>query len=198
MKPVFSLAVLATTFVTVVECGDKTIVFAPALMPFTDRHDPSNIQPSTNISLHYASNTTSYSNSNINVTHALKVPSVVLENIASVVSVDCTSDSVAVTFNDSSIFELSQRSWNASEPFIMVTNHLGDCDVELERGIFLATSLSWSNESLVCTASSQAVNVSSAAGKIVTTQFWMWTNILQLQPKSILVVSTALLSQKEI
>jgi hypothetical protein len=85
--------------------------------------------------------------------------------VASVSSVICSADSVAVTFNDSSVFEATEAAWTAEGTFVLVTNHLGDCDVELERGMFLVKSLTWSNASLVATAKSQVANISTVAGK---------------------------------
>jgi hypothetical protein len=166
MKSTLSLAVAVAAFVLGAECGNETIVFSPALIHHTDRHDLSHIHPASNVSLHYASNTTTSENTNINVTHTMKYPAVLLEQIASVTRVDCSADSVAVTFNDSSIFEATQVSWSGEGAFVLVTNHLGDCDVELERGMFLVKSMSWNNESLVATASSELSNVSSVAGEL--------------------------------
>jgi hypothetical protein len=47
----------------------------------------------------------------------------------------------------------------------MITNHLGDCDPELQRGFFLVGSISYDNITLVATASSSMTNVSNTAGK---------------------------------
>ena len=165
MKSTLSLAVAVAALVIGAECRNKTTVFAPALMPHTDRHDLSHIHPTSNVSLHYASNTTDAGNTSINVTHTMRYPAVLLEQIASVSSVDCSAESVAVTFNDSTVFEATERAWSSEGTFVMVTNHLGDCDVELERGMFLVKGLSFNNDSLVITANSQMSNVSSVAGK---------------------------------
>ena len=165
MKSTLSFAVAIAALVVGAECRNQTTVFAPAHMPHTDRHDLSHIQPASNITLHYASNTTNAGNAGINVTHTMRYPTVLLEQIASVSSVDCSADSVAVTFNDSTAFEATQTAWSSEGTFVMVTNHLGDCDVELERGMFLVKGLSFNNDSLVVTASSQISNVSSVAGK---------------------------------
>ena len=91
--------------------------------------------------------------------------------VASVSSVKCSADSVAITFNDSSVFEATEAAWSAEGTFVLITNHLGDCDVELERGMFLVNSLTWSNVSLVATAKSQVANISSVAGKSLATLY---------------------------
>lgn len=167
MKSTLSFAFAVAALAVGVECRNKTTLFAPVLAPHTDRHDLSHIYPASNISLHYASNTTVSGNSNINVTHTMKYPAVLLEQIASVSSVDCSTDSVAVTFNDSTVFEATEASWSAEGTFVLVTNHLGDCDAELERGMFLVRSLSFNKAALVATASSELSNISSVAGKFV-------------------------------
>ena len=45
------------------------------------------------------------------VNNTMKYPTVVLEDIASIINVDCTADSVAVTFNDTTTFEKAQSAW---------------------------------------------------------------------------------------
>ena len=80
MKSVLSLAVAVAALVVGAECRNKTTIFAPSLMPNTDRHDLSHIYPSPNVSLHYAPNTTAVGNTNINVTHTMKYPAVLLEH----------------------------------------------------------------------------------------------------------------------
>jgi hypothetical protein len=183
MKSTLSLAVAVMLLVVSTECRNKTTVFAPALMPHIDRHDLSHIHPSSNVSLHYASNTTTSGNTDINITHTMRYPAVLLEQIASVSSVDCSAHSVAVTFNDTSIFEATQVSWSGEGTFVLVTNHLGDCDVELERGMFLVKSLSWNNESLVAIASSELSNISTLASKFSPDLEAIPPNSIQLQLK---------------
>ena len=79
MKSILSLAVAVTALVVGAECRNKTTVFAPSLMPNIDRHDLSHIYPSPNVSLHYTSNRSVVRNTNINVTHTMKYPAVLLE-----------------------------------------------------------------------------------------------------------------------
>jgi len=162
-----AILAVATSVVSTAYATVPATIFAPAPMLNKDRHDPAEVQPSTTASLHYASNLTNNQDSNINITHTMKYPTVILENVASVVSVDCDAVSVAVTFNDSSIFETTQTAWDTVGDFVLITNHLGDCDVELERGYFLVQSLSFDNTTLVATASSEKSNVSSVAGELL-------------------------------
>ena len=65
MKSTISLGVAVAAFVLGAECRNKKIVFSPALMQHTDRHGLSHIHLASNISLHYASNTTTSGNTNI-------------------------------------------------------------------------------------------------------------------------------------
>lgn len=47
----------------------------------------------------------------------------------------------------------------------MITNHLGDCDVELERGFFTVEAITFDNATMIATASSTRNNVSETASK---------------------------------
>lgn len=107
-------AVVAVTDTTTASAASTTAnattnVFAPVVNPALDRHDLSHVIPHYNVSLYYASNTTTDSSMKIN--HTMIYPTVVLEQIAYISNVDCTSSSVAVTFNDSSVFETTQAAW---------------------------------------------------------------------------------------
>jgi hypothetical protein len=144
---------------------NTTKLFGPALAPGVDLHSITNVVPQANVSLFYGSNLTN--TASVNVNHTMRYPTVLLEHIASIISVDCSVDSVAMTFNDSSVFETTQAAWIADGTVVFVTNHLGDCDPELERGFFLSSSLSFDNTTLIATASSSKANISSIAGKLV-------------------------------
>ncbi|KAF4634840.1 hypothetical protein G7Y89_g3256 [Cudoniella acicularis] len=160
MKPSFGLTLIASAALVVADdCDCGPSLFGPAPIP-VDTHSAARVVPVTELALPYNSNTSS---THVNVNHTMRYPSVVLETIASVVGVDCSATSVQMTFNDSSIFDATQATWTAEGNFVLVTNHLGDCDAELERGFFLVNSLSWDNSTLVCTASSSKANVSTTA-----------------------------------
>lgn len=96
------------------------------------------ITPTTNVTLLYSGvvdTTAMYAQ--INATMAY--PSVLLEDIGSVVSVDCSTESVNVTFDSAADFALATAAWGSSA-FVLFTNHLGDCDTENERGLYLVES----------------------------------------------------------
>ena len=182
MKTVFSLVALAATVSVVTgDCtpndtveavvnaptlppSNATNVFAPGPAPGVDRHNIAHVVPQANVSLFYDSNTTTGA---IHVNHKMKYPTVLLEQIASITNVDCSSDALAITFNDSSVFATTQAAWTADGTVVFVTNHLGDCDPELERGFFVSRSLSFDNATLIATASSAKANVSSTAGELI-------------------------------
>jgi hypothetical protein len=73
-------------------------VFAPALAPGIDTHSLTYVVPQTNVSLFYGSNVTETASTRVN--HTMRYPTVLLEQIASVISVDCSNTSVVVTFNN--------------------------------------------------------------------------------------------------
>ncbi|KAH7319241.1 hypothetical protein BKA65DRAFT_97374 [Rhexocercosporidium sp. MPI-PUGE-AT-0058] len=141
---------------------NTTELYIPAKKPRFDRHDLKNVVPSKNTSCYYSANSTSGS---MVVNNTMKYPTVVLEDIASIINVDCTADSVAVTFNDTTTFKKAQSVWAAASnaTMVLITNHLGDCDAELERSYFLTNSVSFDSDTLVATASSQAANISTVA-----------------------------------
>jgi hypothetical protein len=86
---------------------------------------------------------------------ALKNPAVVLEHIETVIKVDCSPDSLAVTFNNSAAFADALKNWDVEGDFILITNHMGDCDAEFERGFFLAKTITSSNLTITVAASKE-------------------------------------------
>lgn len=143
---------------------DTTNVFAPIPAPYVNTQDNACLTPKENVSLYYASNITA--DSSMVVNHTMALPAVLLEEIASISNVDCTPSSVAVTFNDSSVFAAARSAWTTDGTIVLITNHLGDCDPELERSFFVVDSLSFDNKTLVATASSLKSNVSSTVGEL--------------------------------
>lgn len=162
--------------------ANTTNLFAPAPAPGVDTHDIAYVVPQANVSLYYGSNITT--SASVNINHTMKYPTVVLEQIASIISVDCSNTSVAMTFNNSNVFATTQAAWIADGTMVFITNHLGDCDPILERSFFLSSSLSFDNVTLTATASSVKANVSSTAGKSSLSRTDNDTDNGQLSPKS--------------
>ncbi len=89
--------------------NNATEVYAPLPRPHLDRHDNRYIVPQKNVSCYYTANNTA--DGHMDVNHTMKYPTVMLEQIADIINVDCTSDSVAVTFSDTTVFEKAQSTW---------------------------------------------------------------------------------------
>jgi hypothetical protein len=138
-------------------------VVLPVLDPSVNTAAIENVIPTTDVTLSYANATDSAPC--LNVTLAMKAPTVLLEAVASISVVDCSPTSVDVTFTSADAFSAAQDSWPITGNFTLITNHMGDCDLELERGFFYVTSLTWSTTNLTATARSTAQNISAAAGE---------------------------------
>ncbi|KKY36371.1 putative isoamyl alcohol [Diaporthe ampelina] len=76
----------------------------------------------------------------VSVNLLMRHPAVTLEDIDDVAAVDCIGQTrVAVTFSDKGAFDEALTAWSGlNDSFVMVTNHQGDCDAELERSFFVA------------------------------------------------------------
>ncbi|POS70678.1 hypothetical protein DHEL01_v210927 [Diaporthe helianthi] len=76
----------------------------------------------------------------VSVKLLMQHPSVILEDIDDITAVDCMGQSqVAITFSDKEAFDEALADWTGlHDSFVMITNHKGDCDSELERSFFVA------------------------------------------------------------
>jgi hypothetical protein len=117
--------------------------------------------PSTHITLNYGLDGVSL----VNVSLAMNYPAVLLEEVNAVVNVACTASSVTVTFADTQTFDKTVAEWNGLDDFVLITNHLGACDVEYERGMFLVDFVAWDNAALTVTANAHKEEVAQVAGK---------------------------------
>ncbi|RHZ64377.1 hypothetical protein CDV55_106433 [Aspergillus turcosus] len=139
------------------------------LYPTVLRRDTAaaSIEPVSAISLYYeAVNSTSIG---AVVQADLQLPSIVLEDVHDISSVTCSAERVTVTFNSTTTFHQANTSWPSSH-LLLVTNHLGNCDAEAERGIYHAASLSFDHSTLTITASTSKTNLQEQA-KTVTIAF---------------------------
>ncbi|KAL5315328.1 hypothetical protein ACEPPN_016195 [Leptodophora sp. 'Broadleaf-Isolate-01'] len=110
------------------------------------------ITPKTDIILRYASiNATEEMTASINAT--MKYPSVLLEDIDSVSKVDCSDTSVSITFNNQADYDETSKDWPASD-FVLFTNHLGDCDTDNQRGLYIVNSVTRDDKTLTVVAAS--------------------------------------------
>ncbi|GAQ05466.1 hypothetical protein ALT_2787 [Aspergillus lentulus] len=139
------------------------------LYPSVLRRDTTaaSIEPVSAISLYYEA--VNSSSIGALVQADLQLPSIVLEDVNDLSSVTCTADSVTVTFNSTTTFNQAYTSWPRSD-LLLVTNHLGHCDAEAERGIYHAASLLFDASTLTMTATTSKTNLQGQA-KTVTIAF---------------------------
>ncbi|KZL84543.1 isoamyl alcohol [Colletotrichum incanum] len=143
---------------------NTTHTFGPSAGPGIDTKDPVNIVPATNVSLHYSATETEEQGS-IDMTLAFNNPAVVLEHVDAVKSVVCADDELTVAFSDAGAFNEAVKDWSESEEgFILITNHLGNCDAEFERGFFLATGLKSNDDELSITVAASKEELTNIAG----------------------------------
>lgn len=125
-----------------------------------------NISPEKNLSLAWQ---TPDMASLVAVTLGMQHPAVVLEDISDVTAVDCTGNaSVSVTFNNTDAYNEALSSWSGlNDSFVLVTNHLGDCDAEIERSFFVADTdtLASYEGNLTIIAKAEKKDVYSTASK---------------------------------
>lgn len=122
------------------------------------------IAPSSNVQLHYG--TDGHSLANVSLT--MHRPAVLLENIASVVNVVCSDTAVVVEFNNSEAFASAVAHWVPSPSLVLVTNHQGNCDAELERGFFVTDAIEALNSYLILVAWANKTNVNETSGTYIT------------------------------
>ncbi|KAK1984727.1 hypothetical protein LZ30DRAFT_585594 [Colletotrichum cereale] len=165
---------------------NTTHTFGPSTGPGVDTKDPLNIVPATNISLHYGAAAaaaatpatgamgamgaeSTETQGSIDMTLAFKNPAVVLEHVEAVAAVVCADDELTVAFSDADAFRSAVRDWTASADegggFVLITNHLGNCDAEFERGFFLATGLAADEDALSVTVAASKEELADIAGE---------------------------------
>jgi hypothetical protein len=151
---------------------NTTSTLSPIPAPNVNIADPVHISPAQNVSLYYGLNSTA-DPSLVNITLSMNYPAIVLENIEPVIGVDCSNDSVAVTFNNTDSFNDALQQWTLDGNLIMITNHMGDCDAEFERGFFLVDSVaSNKTNTIVATASKQQLDaIARKHAMIITTEY---------------------------
>ncbi|OHE94079.1 hypothetical protein CORC01_10654 [Colletotrichum orchidophilum] len=145
---------------------NTTHTFGASVAPGIDTKDPVNIVPATNVSLYYAATDTQQQGS-IDMKLALKNPAVVLDHVDAVSNVVCGDDELTVSFSSADAFDKAVQGWSeaAKDGFILITNHMGNCDAEFERGFFLATGLTSSKDALAVTVAASKEELTNIAGE---------------------------------
>lgn len=136
----------------------SNVTLSPVVVNNTDSAANS-LTPQANVTLSYGLNGTDY----LNVTVTTSSGAVKLETIESLASVDCSPDSVSLTFANADSLNSAYSEWSTHEELVLVTNNLGDCDTELERGFFLASGFASYEANLTLVASAEKKNVSDIA-----------------------------------
>lgn len=120
------------------------------------------IVPQPNITLNYGLDNSS---ATVNVTLITNYDGVLLEAIANLSTVDCSSDSVSITFTNAAYLAAAHTSWSSYDKLLLVTNHVGDCDSEFDRGFFVSSTFQSFESNLTLIAGVQKVNVSDITCK---------------------------------
>lgn len=125
------------------------------------RADEAAVAPTTSVNLDYGLD----SEPMVHVELEMQIPTVLLEDVASIKNVSCSSGSLSVFFTTSDGFEAAVATWVGKGDLVFFTNHLGGCDAEVERGIFKVNKVSGDKETLTILAQAEKKDVASTAGK---------------------------------
>lgn len=136
---------------------NATVVSNVTLSPIPVPLKPDCLIPQTNVSLDYGLNNTDLAA--VNVTLFTSYPTILLETISNLTAVDCSSDSVAITFNNAQDLDEAYSQWSSHEKLLLITNHMGDCDTEFERGFFVAGTYTTDTSSLSLTVTAEKTDV---------------------------------------
>lgn len=175
----YALGLATAMLVSVAASQNVTTNLGPVMDPGCDVKKLANIVPTNVVALNYGSSGESL----VNVTLHLETPGVLLEQIEDISDVVCSNETVVVTFNSSTAFNAAVAEWSASDSLILFTNHLGNCDVEEERGVFLASSITSDNSTLAITALSEKKDVASTACKWEIGTLCLHEVTLRLMPR---------------
>ncbi|KAF5717937.1 hypothetical protein FMUND_5481 [Fusarium mundagurra] len=147
---------------------NTTATFLPKPPAKVDLSNPENAVPKKNISMSYgdvekprnqtftALNTTAPKGA-IDMDLVMNHPAVVLDHIDAIVSVECTADSVKVQFGKSAAFEKAIDTWSDDEPFILITNNMGNCKTDIGQAFYLVDGVTTDkgDKTITCHAAEQ-------------------------------------------
>lgn len=174
------MAASALAFLTVLSVGnasphtrrtmaalDVTTYNTTTLTPIADPDTDSaldSIVPSTGVTLFYGS-ADEQNSGLVNMTLSTNTVAVALEYIQSIAGVACADDSLTITFTTEDSFTSAISEWSLDETLLMITNHMGNCDTEFERGFFQVDSIQSDASTYTIVASAASANISSIAGQ---------------------------------
>lgn len=133
------------------------------------------LAPASNFTVSYGVNETNF----VNITFTTESGAVVLEDIDTLTAVDCAVDTVSLTFATVADLAAAYASWSAYDQLVLITNHLGNCDPEVERGFFLAGDFTILPANNTLLASAERCNVSDVA-----CEFFSCSTFCKVPPKS--------------
>jgi hypothetical protein len=147
---------------------NTTATFLPKPPAKVDLSNPENAVPKKNISMSYGDvekprnqtfptlNTTAPKGA-IDMDLVMNHPAVVLDHIDAIVSVECTVDSVKVQFGKSAAFEKAIDTWSDDEPFILITNNMGNCKTDIGQAFYLVDGVTTDkgDKTITCHAAEQ-------------------------------------------
>jgi hypothetical protein len=117
--------------------------FHPRPRPGADTANRANLVPTRDVELAYLCDDDDVAG-NINMRLAMNRPAVVLEEVDAISGAACGDDFVTVSFADADALAEALADWTDADMrdgFFIVTNDLGNCDEEFERGFFLASDV---------------------------------------------------------
>ncbi|KAH7347453.1 hypothetical protein B0T11DRAFT_322196 [Plectosphaerella cucumerina] len=129
------------------------------------RADDESVAPSKSVGLDYGVDTDPL----VHVDLDMQQPAVLLEDVASIDAVLCANESISISFTSGEGFEAAVATWANKGDLVFFTNHLGGCDTEDERGVFLVSRISGDVETLTIVAHAEKKDVASTAANTAIT-----------------------------
>ncbi|KAL8369575.1 hypothetical protein RB595_000078 [Gaeumannomyces hyphopodioides] len=106
----------------------------------------------------------------INMTMTTGNTFVALEYIDAITKVTCGASKMTVKFADKTAFQSAADKWAAAKDgLVLITNHNGDCDTDLERGFYDVSAVVADAASLSISASAAAKKIEDIAGELEMT-----------------------------
>jgi hypothetical protein len=140
--------------------------FHPKPRPGFDTTNRANMVPTKDVELAYLCDEDDVPG-NINMKLEMNKPAVVLEEVEAVTGAVCGDDYVTVSFKDADALEEALQDWkdeDMKDGFFIVTNDLGNCDEEFERGFFLAKDVVDNMKDMTITVKASKEGLAQAAG----------------------------------
>jgi hypothetical protein len=132
------------------------------------RADDESVAPSKSVGLDYGVDTDPL----VHVDLDMQQPAVLLEDVASIDAVLCANESISISFTSGEGFEAAVATWANKGDLVFFTNHLGGCDTEDERGVFLVSRISGDVETLTIVVHAEKKDVASTAGEHFPMLHW--------------------------